>query len=194
MSELRRPSFFDFAVAVAWAALLFDLCWVQGNLRDWLRKFHLYATCGAFLLCFTLIVAAVRITLQPEQFTIVDNIIQHIEPEELPRQNSVITLRTQQLNERSQVCTRRIWEEVHVPELLHRHKAPLPPTDSCCICLSGIDMDAQIRGLACGHIFHLPCLADCFMRDKTFDLCCPLCRVPISQQRPINADIDGKLS
>lgn len=98
--------------------------------------------------------------------------------------NPLITERIQQLGERTRVCSRRVWEETYLPDLRGQDGAEQmrASMSQCSICMSSIGMSEQIRGLACGHIFHLPCIAEWFMRDRTFELCCPLCRVPLSQQ------------
>lgn len=97
--------------------------------------------------------------------------------------NPLVEERIRQLSERTRICSRRVWEEVYFPELRKEDEDAKPDLEVCCICMSDIAMSDQIRGLACGHIFHLRCLAEWFMRDRTFELCCPLCRVPLPEQR-----------
>lgn len=111
-----------------------------------------------------------------------------------PQLSPVVTERIKQLEERTRICTRSEWEEKHIPQLLKRANGASPPRQcSCCICLSDIAPDSKVRGLACGHIFHLQCVAQWFMRDETFQLCCPLCRLPLASQSCIpSLDISGK--
>jgi len=97
------------------------------------------------------------------------------------KQPSKVAERIQQLAERTRICTRQEWEEEHLPQLDGIGKDQ--KADHCCLCMADIAPDDQVRGLACGHAFHLPCVAEWFMRDPTFELSCPLCRVPLSQQR-----------
>lgn len=98
--------------------------------------------------------------------------------------------RVDQLSQRTRICSRQEWEDNYLPKLLGRDGAEKlrSATCSCCICLADIEADAQVRGLACGHIFHLHCLAQWFMRDQTYELCCPLCRLPLSKQGTISVD------
>mmetsp|Transcript_32929 Transcript_32929/g.94577 ORF Transcript_32929/g.94577 Transcript_32929/m.94577 type:complete len:284 (-) Transcript_32929:304-1155(-) len=99
-------------------------------------------------------------------------------------QNPIIAERIQQLSERTRICSRKVWEESYLPGLRGAEGAEQmrPAMAECCVCVSSIEMEERVRGLACGHIFHLPCLAEWFIRDRTFTLCCPLCRVPLSDQ------------
>jgi len=99
-------------------------------------------------------------------------------------QNPLIAERIQQLSERTRICSRRVWEESYLPELRGADGAEKMRSSlsQCTICMSSIAMADQVRGLACGHIFHLPCLAEWFMRDRTFGLSCPICRAPLAEQ------------
>lgn len=101
------------------------------------------------------------------------------------RFNAGLRERLKQLEERSRICTRRVWEEIYLPAAMRGlpDDAPRPPTAECTICMSRIDMAERIRGLACGHIFHVQCVGEWFVHDRSFELCCPLCRIPLSQQR-----------
>mmetsp|Transcript_61605 Transcript_61605/g.156583 ORF Transcript_61605/g.156583 Transcript_61605/m.156583 type:complete len:270 (-) Transcript_61605:77-886(-) len=116
-------------------------------------------------------------------------------PRQLELQNPLIAERIKQLSERTRICSRRVWEETYLQDLRGKVGAEQmrDSMSSCSICMSNIKMSAQVRGLACGHIFHLPCLAEWFMRDRTFELCCPLCRVPLAKQG-IVSDWDGSNS
>jgi len=100
------------------------------------------------------------------------------------KMHPLLAERIQQLNERTRICSRRVWEESFLPELRGEEGAEQmrAAMEQCSICMSGIGPDEQVRGLACGHIFHLLCLGEWFIRDRTFELCCPLCRVPLSEQ------------
>lgn len=42
----------------------------------------------------------------------------------------------------------------------------------CSICLDAIQADAQIRGLSCGHAFHVICV-DKWLLERS--ACCPVC-------------------
>lgn len=97
---------------------------------------------------------------------------------------SKVAERTLQLNERTRVCSRLEWEEEYLPRLfgVGREQGSL---DQCCLCMSDMAMSDQVRGLACGHAFHLHCVAEWFMRDPTFELSCPLCRMTLSEQKTI---------
>lgn len=99
-------------------------------------------------------------------------------------ENEFLALRIQQLEQRSRACTRLEWEQRWLPQLPPRTRTSTTSAASgtCSVCMDEIAMDAQVRGLACGHVFHLQCLAQWFMRDSTFELCCPLCRVSLSEQ------------
>merc|ERR1719223_1902399 len=99
--------------------------------------------------------------------------------------HSVLAERIQQLNDRTRICTRKVWEEMYLADLRGGAAGADEMRESletCTICMANIADSDRVRGLACGHIFHLPCLAEWFTRDRTFELCCPLCRVPLSKQ------------
>jgi len=92
--------------------------------------------------------------------------------------------RIQMLTERTCVCSRKEWEEQQLPDLLgDKHDTGLAAT--CCLCMCDIAPDEQIRGLACGHAFHVGCLAQWFIRDP-LHVTCPLCRVPLRDQQAID--------
>lgn len=90
--------------------------------------------------------------------------------------NPLLQDRIKQLEECTIICTREEWENEH------RVRLDGAACSECCICMSNIERDAQVRALACGHIFHLLCVAEWFMQDKTFELRCPMCRKALSQQ------------
>jgi len=98
------------------------------------------------------------------------------------KKTSKVAERIQQLAERTRICTRQEWEEEHLPQL-DNIGSHLRSVEQCCLCMSDVAMDDQVRGLACGHAFHLSCVAEWFMRDSTFELSCPLCRVPLHEQQ-----------
>lgn len=106
-------------------------------------------------------------------------------PREQRALNPVLAARIRQLTERTRICSREVWEEVYLPQLRGECGAALMKSamTQCCVCVSDISRHDQIRGLACGHIYHLNCVAEWFMRDPTFELSCPLCRIPMSEQR-----------
>jgi len=106
-------------------------------------------------------------------------------PRAVPTVNPLIHERIKQLNERTRICSRRVWEDTYLVDLFGSEVAERmrPAMEQCCVCVSDIGMSEQIRGLGCGHIFHLTCLAEVFMRDSSMELACPLCRVHLSQQR-----------
>eukprot|EP00930_Biecheleria_cincta_P068770 TRINITY_DN56608_c0_g1_i1.p1 TRINITY_DN56608_c0_g1~~TRINITY_DN56608_c0_g1_i1.p1 ORF type:complete len:257 (-),score=38.38 TRINITY_DN56608_c0_g1_i1:320-1000(-) len=95
-----------------------------------------------------------------------------------PKQRSTLVERTRQLEQSSCVCSMANWEECY-------SMLPHCAETMCCICLAGISEDSRIRGLGCGHVFHLECVAEWFMKDKSLELACPLCRVPLAKQPPI---------
>eukprot|EP00930_Biecheleria_cincta_P076917 TRINITY_DN6414_c0_g3_i1.p1 TRINITY_DN6414_c0_g3~~TRINITY_DN6414_c0_g3_i1.p1 ORF type:complete len:183 (+),score=16.31 TRINITY_DN6414_c0_g3_i1:147-695(+) len=95
------------------------------------------------------------------------------------KQRSTLVERvTRQLNQSSCVCSLSDWEECY-------SAFPRCTETSCCICLSDIDGFSRIRGLGCGHVFHLACISEWFMQDKSLELACPLCRVPLAKQPAI---------
>jgi hypothetical protein len=55
------------------------------------------------------------------------------------------------------------------------------PAASCAICISTLEQDHDIRGLTCGHAFHVGCLDPWLTTRRA---CCPLCKteyyVPLS--------------
>lgn len=87
------------------------------------------------------------------------------------------------LGERSRVCSRAEWESYWVPTLPRNSQTAAASTaGSCSVCMENIAMDAKVRGMACGHYFHLDCVAEWFARDQSFEIACPLCRTPLAQQ------------
>eukprot|EP00931_Biecheleriopsis_adriatica_P068884 TRINITY_DN42775_c0_g1_i1.p1 TRINITY_DN42775_c0_g1~~TRINITY_DN42775_c0_g1_i1.p1 ORF type:complete len:237 (-),score=31.67 TRINITY_DN42775_c0_g1_i1:211-921(-) len=108
-------------------------------------------------------------------------------------QNSVLADRIQQLNERTRVCTREQWEEAYLPDILgpEGSEQRLQFSSECSVCLGSIAMHSKVRGLGCGHMFHLQCLADWFLRDQSYELRCPLCRAPIYEQPRIELEAVG---
>mmetsp|Transcript_109814 Transcript_109814/g.309638 ORF Transcript_109814/g.309638 Transcript_109814/m.309638 type:complete len:224 (-) Transcript_109814:216-887(-) len=108
--------------------------------------------------------------------------------EALPSEEpSLYMRRVEQLGERTRICTRAAWEDAFLPALLGEEAAEAMRSSChiCSICMSSLSRSAQVRGLACGHLFHIACLAEWFMRDRSLYLCCPLCRLPLSQQARI---------
>lgn len=94
----------------------------------------------------------------------------------ISKQRSTLAERvTRQLEQSSCVCSLSEWEKCY--SALPRCTEP-----SCCICLSGIVGSSRIRGLGCDHVFHVECIAEWFMQDKSLELACPLCRVPLAKQ------------
>jgi len=102
----------------------------------------------------------------------------HVQPEKQGGlSNPFLEERIQQLEKATRICTLAEWEATYslsMPSLNH--------CSSCSICLSEINPDSLVRGLACGHVFHLGCVAEWFMRDQSFELSCPLCRKSLSEQ------------
>lgn len=91
--------------------------------------------------------------------------------------------RIQWLSERSRICTRGEWESHWLPTLpRNSQRAGRSVAGSCSVCMENIAMDQKVRGLSCGHYFHLDCLAEWFMRDRSLEISCPLCRTPMSEQ------------
>merc|ERR1719414_722402 len=105
--------------------------------------------------------------------------VRQVEVKEMP---SKVEQRIQQLRDRTRICTRKEWEQERLP-WLEGVGTELRSADQCCVCMSRIGICEQVRGLACGHAFHLPCVAEWFMRDPTFELSCPLCRLPLNEQK-----------
>lgn len=97
------------------------------------------------------------------------------------QRSDVLTERIQQLNTRTRICTREEWEEAYLPDILGANWSSRVSLE-CSICLGQIAPTARVRGLGCGHMFHLKCLADWFLRDSTLELRCPLCRMRLAEQ------------
>lgn len=53
--------------------------------------------------------------------------------------------------------------------------------DTCAICIDVIDDDDEIRGLSCGHAFHVSCL-DPWLTSRR--ACCPLCKADYYTPKP----------
>jgi hypothetical protein len=69
-------------------------------------------------------------------------------------------------------------EHIHTaiaPELLAN------PGDSCAICLDTLEHGHDIRGLTCGHAFHVGCL-DPWLTSRR--ACCPLCKADYCVPKP----------
>lgn len=69
-------------------------------------------------------------------------------------------------------------EHIHTPvpdELLNT------TGDTCAICIDVIDDDDEIRGLTCGHAFHVGCL-DPWLTSRR--ACCPLCKADYYTPKP----------
>ncbi|KAI9669349.1 MAG: hypothetical protein M1831_000385 [Alyxoria varia] len=47
------------------------------------------------------------------------------------------------------------------------------PGDTCAICIDNLDEDDEVRGLTCGHAFHVGCV-DPWLTSRR--ACCPLCK------------------
>jgi len=95
-----------------------------------------------------------------------------------------ISERIRWLSERSRVCSRAEWESTWIPHLPQNSRtATIAASGDCSVCMESIPMDAQVRGLSCGHYFHLECVAEWFMRDQSFELCCPMCRLALAEQQ-----------
>jgi hypothetical protein len=68
----------------------------------------------------------------------------------------------------------------------HIHTAVVPkllanPGDSCAICIGTLEQDHDIRGLTCGHVFHVGCL-DPWLTSRR--ACCPLCKADYCVPKP----------
>jgi len=97
--------------------------------------------------------------------------------------NEFMNERIRWLEERSRACTRSEWETIYVPTLpCSNQNASASTGGSCSVCLAGIAVGEKVRGLACGHYFHLECVGEWFLGDRTLAICCPLCRLPLEQQ------------
>eukprot|EP00929_Paragymnodinium_shiwhaense_P013980 TRINITY_DN121835_c0_g1_i1.p1 TRINITY_DN121835_c0_g1~~TRINITY_DN121835_c0_g1_i1.p1 ORF type:complete len:223 (-),score=36.93 TRINITY_DN121835_c0_g1_i1:284-952(-) len=97
--------------------------------------------------------------------------------------NTLLRERLEQLENCTRICTRTEWLSTWAPRLRLSDAAELAA--DCCICMQAMQDDARIRGLACGHVFHLECIGAWFMQDRSMQLTCPNCRTPISQQQRI---------
>ena len=51
--------------------------------------------------------------------------------------------------------------------------AEASPGDTCAICIDNLDEDDEVRGLTCGHAFHVGCV-DPWLTSRR--ACCPLCK------------------
>ena len=51
--------------------------------------------------------------------------------------------------------------------------ADVPPSVACAICIDILEGDDDIRGLSCGHAFHVTCVDPWLTRRRA---CCPLCK------------------
>eukprot|EP00929_Paragymnodinium_shiwhaense_P122003 TRINITY_DN94500_c0_g1_i1.p1 TRINITY_DN94500_c0_g1~~TRINITY_DN94500_c0_g1_i1.p1 ORF type:complete len:431 (-),score=115.50 TRINITY_DN94500_c0_g1_i1:107-1399(-) len=107
-----------------------------------------------------------------------------------PRVVAAIT----QLLEKTRTCTREEWEEIYLPELeANGGGSWVRPwsgsEEPCCsICMGEIARGAQVRGLACGHMFHMACLGSWFMKDANMEMVCPNCRTRIADQPKIQME------
>lgn len=102
---------------------------------------------------------------------------------EEPPMSQFMQDRLQWLNEKTRMCTRREWETVFVPTLPpNNQNASASIRGECSVCKENIGMDQQVRGLACGHYFHMECVGEWFVSDRALNISCPLCRVPLEQQ------------
>mmetsp|Transcript_32498 Transcript_32498/g.51924 ORF Transcript_32498/g.51924 Transcript_32498/m.51924 type:complete len:214 (-) Transcript_32498:27-668(-) len=178
--------FSTFFVSTFWVALVIELSCAPGGISNLLRRVQLYLILAAIFALFAfLILSPGGIFEKPSRLVAISVLEAHSDIVEVQatrpvQQSSLITDRIQQLNDRTQVCTRQEWEDFYMPLLHNGQELSLT---SCSICLADIAMDAKVRGLSCGHIFHLPCVGEWFMKDQTFELCCPLCRVPLCEQK-----------
>lgn len=102
------------------------------------------------------------------------------EPRQPTSMSKTVEERIRQLEQRSRVCCRSEWESVWLKDLPHNSRIAAAATSgTCTVCMDSIDSDAMVRGLTCGHYFHLDCLANWFMADRSLDICCPMCRLSL---------------
>jgi hypothetical protein len=69
-------------------------------------------------------------------------------------------------------------------EHIHTAMSPGPlahPGDSCAICISTLKEDHDVRGLTCGHAFHVGCLDPWLTTRRA---CCPLCKADYYVPKP----------
>jgi len=65
--------------------------------------------------------------------------------------------------------------------------------DVCCICLG--DFHNDVKKLPCGHLYHLQCLQKVVERKSSLEkTCCPLCRAPVMNERPVPPLIPAAVS
>ena len=61
----------------------------------------------------------------------------------------------------------------------------------CAICLDELELGSEVRGLLCGHLFHLGCVDDWFLkRHRT----CPTCRREVIIDGKLNSDVTKRAS
>eukprot|EP00929_Paragymnodinium_shiwhaense_P034300 TRINITY_DN18687_c0_g1_i1.p1 TRINITY_DN18687_c0_g1~~TRINITY_DN18687_c0_g1_i1.p1 ORF type:complete len:267 (+),score=34.70 TRINITY_DN18687_c0_g1_i1:123-923(+) len=108
----------------------------------------------------------------------------------------LVAQRIQQLAERSRICTYSDWKEKYVPSMAwSADKSPCkckhqqPQQCACPVCLVDFADEDRVRGLSCGHIYHVHCVAQWFLSDKSFELPCPLCRRSIAEQDPMQREV-----
>lgn len=102
-----------------------------------------------------------------------------------PQMDPILEERLRQLEASSHICTRAQWEELHVPRLPPDAAAGSRACARCVVCMTDIAPNERIRGLACGHYFHVGCVGRSFLEDTSGEMRCPLCRVPIHEQRAL---------
>lgn len=115
-----------------------------------------------------------------------------MEPREIARSTLILSepIRTslkprflallRQINDCTRICSMAEWTEMQAHLSWGSHGST-----TCCICLTDISPEARVRGLACGHVFHLDCVGQWFLQDKTFELPCPVCRRPMDKQNTL---------
>jgi hypothetical protein len=54
--------------------------------------------------------------------------------------------------------------------------------DSCCICITKLRANSQVKTLACGHVFHAKCINSSLMKTA---MTCPICRAAVELKEPL---------